>query len=645
MPKTYFNNGIVGNSSMLGCITDRGELVRLYWPCIDYPQHFEKFLTGIFYLDKPGGTSWIDSDDWSRRQRYVPDTNILVTEFVNRSNKLNVTQTDFILHDKDVLVRRYEFENSGETVIEAGFMLYSSAVSTNPQMSCIMFDFHYDSLVHYKHNYYVSISSDAEVWQFQLGNDAFNSAGRSELEGNDQIGMMHDGALSWKLGRMLPGMRKTISIYICAAHTLKAVKESIKDAKTGDPGQKYLETEKYWNKFLNSSRIVKTGNTDIDNLYRRSILVFKLMSDKNTGGLLASPEIDEEFTKCGRYAYCWGRDAAFITGAMDVCGLHDVVDKFYKWAAEVQDEEGSWQQRYHLDGNLAPSWGLQIDETGTILWGILRHYKVTGNKDFLLVMWDCVKKGAGFLLDFMDSETGLPWLSFDLWEERLGEHAYSTAAVYGGIMSAVEIGLILKKPEELLKKWRMVADGLKEAIERNFWKQDRHRFIRSIRVKLNPWGEEYTQDKVYMKIDRKGNHRDFTCEDWKVDISLLGLTVPFGVYKAGDPKMEGTLEVIEQVLACPVSGSLKRYENDSYAGGNPWLIAALWASLYHIENKNYEKARQYFYWAAGCRTELGLLPEQADKETASPAWIIPLTWSHAMFVLALDKLMEVGEIS
>ncbi|OGO81550.1 MAG: glycoside hydrolase [Clostridiales bacterium GWC2_40_7] len=640
MPKTYFNNGIIGNSSMLGCITDTGELVRLYWPNIDYPQHLDKFLTGLFFPGKPVGTSWLDSEDWSRQQKYIPDTNIMETGFINRNNSIIVNQRDFVLPHKDILVRHYEFENTGESEIEAGFMLYSSAVSTNAQMSCILFNFKYDSLVHYRHNYYVSISADADAWKFQLGNDAFNCAGRVELNGNDSIGMMHDGAMSWMLGRIMPGMRRTLNLYICTAHTLKDLKETIREAKAGDYSRKYAETERYWKELIKGSRSFITGNAEIDELYRRSILVFKLMSDKNTGGLLASAEIDEEFTKCGRYAYCWGRDAAFITGALDVCGLHDDVDKFYRWAAEVQDEEGSWQQRYHLDGNLAPSWGLQIDETGTILWGILRHYKVTGRKDFLLDMWECIRRGAGFLLDFMDPDTGLPWLSFDLWEERLGEHAYSTAAVYGGIMSAVEVGCILKKPEELLEKWRTAAAGLKNAIGKNFWKQEWQRFIRSIRVKLNPWGEEHTQDKVYMKIDSKGNHRDFTCEDWKVDISLLGLTVPFGVYKAGNPMMEGTLKVVEQVLACPVSGGLKRYENDDYAGGNPWLIAALWAALYHIENRNYGKAREYFYWAAGCRTQLGLLPEQADKETGKPAWVIPLTWSHAMFVLVLEGLVK-----
>lgn len=641
MPKTYFNNGIVGNSSMLGCISDKGELVRLYWPCIDYPQHIDKFFTGIFF---PGSnTSWLHSGDWEIFQKYIPDTNILVTEFIGKYNKLKVTQTDFAIPDKDSLVRRYEFENTGENALEAGFTIYSSAISTNQYLSSILFDFNYDSLVHYRHNYYIAVSSDITVEQFQLGNDALNSAGRADLRGTDRIGMMNDGAMSWKLNSIIPGNKKTLTLYISAAHTLKGVKNSIKEIKASDWRHEYLETEKYWKEILSSSKNIKTGKDDIDDLYRRSILVFKLMSDKNTGGLLASPEIDEEFTKCGRYAYCWGRDAAFITGALDVCGLYDDVDKFYKWAAKIQDEEGCWQQRYHLDGNLAPSWGLQIDETGTILWGILGHYKVTGNKDFLADMWECISRGAGFLLDYIDPETGLPWLSFDLWEERLGEHAYSAAAVYGGLISAAQAGLILGKPEEQLNIWRAAGARIKTAIERHFWKEGWRRFIRSIRVKLNPWGDEYTQNKIYIEIDPKGNRRDFSNEDWVVDISLLGLTIPFGVYKADNPMMKGTLEVIEQVLDCPVSGGLKRYENDNYAGGNPWLIAALWAALFHIENRNYEKARRYFYWAAGCRTGLGLLPEQADRETGRPAWVIPLTWSHAMFILVLDGLMKAGE--
>ena len=43
----YFNNAIVGNSNILGCLTDKGELIRLYYPYIDYFQNIDNFKMGI----------------------------------------------------------------------------------------------------------------------------------------------------------------------------------------------------------------------------------------------------------------------------------------------------------------------------------------------------------------------------------------------------------------------------------------------------------------------------------------------------------------------------------------------------------------------------------------------------------------------
>ena len=108
--------------------------------------------------------------------------------------------------------------------------------------------------------------------------------------------------------------------------------------------------------------------------------------------------------------------------------------------------------------------------------------------------------------------------------------------------------------------------------------------------------------------------------------------------------MKATADVVEQVLAAVPAGGLLRYEHDSYIGGNPWIIATLWAALYHIGRKSYTKAREYFNWAVNSTTEQGLLPEQVDRETGKPAWVIPLTWSHAMFILVLDGLIAAGEL-
>jgi len=46
----------------------------------------------------------------------------------------------------------------------------------------------------------------------------------------------------------------------------------------------------------------------------------------------------------------------------------------------------------------------------------------------------------------------------------------------------------------------------------------------------------------------------------------------------------------------PPGGGIKRYENDNYIGGNPWVLATLWVALYYIEIKEYEKAKDYLRW-------------------------------------------------
>jgi len=642
MPKTYFNNAITGNSSMLACITDRGELVRLFWPNIDYPQHIDRLFCGIFLKGRENTTTWFHDWDWAHSQSYIEDTNIVKTVYENINRGLRVIQTDFVLPYADIMIRKYEVQNIGNDALDLGFIVYSSGISTNPHLAGVLFDFENDALVHYRHGYYISISGSCEVYQFQLGNNAYDSAVRGELRGYDSVGMMNDAAVSWLLGIVPPGGSISFDLKISASDTLKGIEEITGRAVKLNVSIEFDTTAMYWHKFLERAGKIVTGRKETDRLYKRSLLVFKLMSDAKSGGLLAAPEVDEEFTRCGRYAYCWGRDAAFITDALDRCGLHHEVDMFYYWALNAQDRNGSWHQRYYMDGNLAPSWGIQIDETGTIIWGMYRHFQVTGDINFLTKVWDSAKKGVEYLISHIDPETGLPLPSHDLWEERLGEHAYSSAAVYGGICAAIKMAEALGKEKEIMTRWGKVAESIKEAILKNFWKDDWGYFIRSIRVKLNPWGDENTGNTVRMKINPKNYYRDFTIEDAIPDISLLGLSIPFGVFDVNDPRIKSTVEILENKLTAERIGGLKRYENDNYMGGNPWIIATLWMALYKIKAGDMKKALEYFQWASKSCTNNGLLPEQVGKDNGEPAWVIPLTWSHAMYVLVLSELADSG---
>jgi len=132
MAKPYINSLITGNSSMLGCIDQRGELTRLYWPDIDHAQHIDRLNVGVICPNLWQGASWLDSEDWQVKQYYMSDTNIAVTEFSRMECELIIRQFDFALPESDVFTRHYEVENTGTSRLTVSFAAFSSAVSSTP---------------------------------------------------------------------------------------------------------------------------------------------------------------------------------------------------------------------------------------------------------------------------------------------------------------------------------------------------------------------------------------------------------------------------------------------------------------------------------------------------------------------------------
>ena len=159
---------------------------------------------------------------------------------------------------------------------------------------------------------------------------------------------------------------------------------------------------------------LKFTNKEID-IIERTILMYALLSNKETGAVLASPDVDEHFTVCGRYGYCWPRDALYINDAMMLLGMTDDVNKFYKvWANKTQLPNGLFEQRYYSNGNLAPSWGLQIDETASMIIGIS---KLSDKNNY----FDITRKAVSGMISFLD-ENFISKPCYDLWEERKDSH-------------------------------------------------------------------------------------------------------------------------------------------------------------------------------------------------------------------------------
>jgi oligosaccharide amylase len=233
------------------------------------------------------------------------------------------------------------------------------------------------------------------------------------------------------------------------------------------------------------------------------------------------------------------------------------------------------------------------------------------------------------------TKSGLHETCMDLWETYYGIFTYTNASIYAGLMGASH--LAEENGESgMARRWKKRAEFIKQATIDRFWLQEGY-FAKGI---------------IHEKLDKT------------IDASVLGAYIPFGMISLKDPvERDMILFLIENIrkkLSIPINSGygIKRYENDSYIDGNPWVVTTLWLSeamfafaldvpegeegQYAEEAKKLtEEGINCLKWALAGATSTGLLPEQVDKSTGKPAWAIPLGWSGSLMldnIILFDKI-------
>jgi GH15 family glucan-1,4-alpha-glucosidase len=321
--------------------------------------------------------------------------------------------------------------------------------------------------------------------------------------------------------------------------------------------------------------------------------------------VIAAPELDPDFEHSGGYGFVWGRDLAFIVLAFLAAGRTDLAGRALRWLPGAQEPEGLWLQRHWTDGTLAPSWCKhQLDETGAILFAYDAAWRQLRDERLDADLWPSARRAAEFLLGTIE-EDGIPCATADLWEEREGRHAFTAAAIYGGLHAAASMA---RRHEPLLSEsYEAAAEVVREAIERELWSEFHGRYLRSI-------------------------------GDPVLDVSLLGLAWPFAAVDPAGERMRATVAALEAELG-DVEQGVARYAGDTYAGGNNWVLAALWLGLWYRQVGDTAGLERSLEYAVRVQTKLGLLPEQVTDD-GEPAWVVPLAWSHAMLLLAARPELE-----
>ena len=656
MENKYLNEAIIGNKNMIATFTSKGELQRMYFPSKDNRQYINYFHTGVQINDSD--LIYLHDDiNNVYKQYYDTDTNVLNTEVTNTYFNLKMVQTDFVMLKENVLVKKYIFLNEGKIDLNTKFYIHSELLSDqNNFVGCKIID---NGMMQYAHDFAVSTFAKGEKIVKHQINGSKETIKRCEIQDKDYIGMSKDASICYDIGTIKPQEKKELEICILVDENrnISEMEDEIDRITKIDLNKEYTQTKSYWRKYVKSHNGLNLKEPEnsyeerIFEIYKRSILLFPLLTNQETGGIIASPEIDENFSKCGRYAYCWPRDAVFMTKAMDIVKMEKETEKFYKnFCKKTQSKNGMWEQRFFTDGKLAPCWGYQVDETASVVYGVYEHYKYVKSEKFLKDNLKMCEKAVDFLKKYIKDWLGIDGIdeirkdvvkeeieeetkkrtgkehkyhvSYDLWEMCEGIHLYSIASIYAAFDCMLKIYKELGKNTSNFENNRLKEEKV----------QKTQRELENLQVEL----KKYINENLY---DEQKKSYVRNAEDRKMDISLIGAVTPFNVFKPKEAKVRNTIECINMTLRT-YTGGYQRFEQDSYMNGNPWVISNLWMTLYYLQTGEKRKAKETFDFVIKTVGKHYFLGEQVDNQTLKPNWVIGLGWSHAMFIIVLEQLYK-----
>lgn len=420
MPIHQYNMGIVGNCSYMAYV-DMAAHIR--WMCM--PRFDSTFLFGSLLDSEKGGVFLITPEgEFSSRQYYIPNTNVLSTEFTCAQGKFRVLDCAprFFLYERYykplMLVRKIE-------VLEGNAVI---RVRCNPVGG------------------YGSIVPERVIGSNHI----------RFLNLEQQARLTTDISLWYILDEQPFVLDQNRYLIFTYGEPLEApLKPTAEDFIN--------KTVRYWQNW--------TKGTYVPDLYQehiiRSALVLKMHQYEDTGGIIASgtmalPE-HHGSARTWDYRYCWFRDSYYTLKAFNEMGHFDELEGYFEYIQNILlRETDRMQPLYSITG------GKDLREDHLPLAGYLGNQPVRlGNKAYLQIQNDVYGQVlVGLLPLFIDKRLSfarkhaykplvdrlLSWIEktfFEpdagLWEFRAVTqvHTYTLLFHWAGCRAAMKIGKIM----------------------------------------------------------------------------------------------------------------------------------------------------------------------------------------------------------
>ncbi|WP_081861384.1 glycoside hydrolase family 15 protein [Cellulomonas sp. HZM] len=360
----------------------------------------------------------------------------------------------------------------------------------------------------------------------------------------------------------------------------------------------------------------------------RSLLVLRLLTDIETGGIVAAvtTSLPEDFggERNWDYRYCWLRDAAMTLEALLEHGFRDEATQWRDWLLRaVAGDPADLRIMYRVDGgrdldereldHLPGYAGSRPVRIGNAAAGQVQH-DVLGE-----VMCALAMAREGGLEETADSWSLQRHLVEDLvdhwrepdrgiWEVR-GEPQHFT---HSKVMAWAAFDRAVRAVERYgldgpVDRWREARDAVRADVMEHAWDDERQTFVQSYSAR-------------------------------HTDAALLQM-VQVGFLPGDDPRLASTIAVIRDELEI-APGLLRRYRTERTDDGvsgdeHGFLACSFWLADALARTGDVDGATAVLDELVGLANDVGLLSEQYDPVGRRMAGNLPQALSHLALVRAV----------